>query len=401
MDLKSIILRHADELHQEIKDIRRYLHAHPELSFKEKETSVFIRQLLDQWGIEYKYPFVKTGLLAIVSGKNDKGKVVALRTDMDALPITEANQVDYASENLGVMHACGHDVHMSTLLGAVKIISSLRDQFSGKVLFIFQPGEEKAPGGAKLMMEEGIFNNIKPDIILGQHVMPDFNSGDVGFKSGNYMASSNEIFITVKGKGGHAALPENIRDPIIMASKILITLQEEIKRKSPRGVPSVLSFGRVIADGAVNVIPGEVTLEGTFRTMNEKWRSDAHQLIKQIVKEITGSMGGSAHIEILPGYPVLYNDPEVTTHARAYASELLGEEHVIDMDIRMTSEDFAFFSQSYPSMMYRLGVKDPSAEKIFPLHTNTFRVEESALKTGSAMMSWLALKFLNNKKIAD
>ena len=394
MDLKSIILQHADELQEEIRDIRRYLHAHPELSYKEKETSAYIRKLLDQWGIEYKYPFVETGLLAILSGKDENGKVVALRTDMDALPITEENQVDFASGNIGVMHACGHDVHMATLLGAMKILSSLTDQFSGKVLFIFQPAEEKAPGGAKLMMEEGIFNDIQPDIILGQHVMPDYNSGDVGFRPGNYMASSNEIFITVKGTGGHAALPANIKDPVLMASKILVTLHEEIKSKTPTGIPCILSFGKVIADGAMNVIPNQVSIDGTFRTMDEEWRSEAHQLIRNIVEKITGDMGGSADIKILPGYPVLYNDPDLTAQSRAFASELLGEEHIIDMDIRMTAEDFAFFSHSYPSMMYRLGVKNPSSEEIYPLHTNTFRIDESALKTGAAMMSWLTMKFL-------
>jgi len=227
--------------------------------------------------------------------------------------------------------------------------------------------------------------------------MPDYDSGDVGFKPGNYMASSNEIFITVKGKGGHAALPENIKDPILMASRILIALQE-IKSKSPKGIPTVLSFGKVIADGAVNVIPSQVTIEGTFRTMDEKWRSEAHQLIIQIVEGITGAMGGSADIEILPGYPVLYNNPDLTAQARIFATELLGEEHIIDMDIRMTSEDFAFFSHSYPSMMYRLGVKAPSSESVFPLHTSTFQVDESALKTGAAMMSWLALKFLTSNQ---
>lgn len=395
MDLKNTILQRAELLQGEITEIRRHLHRHPELSFEEKNTSDYIRQMLDEWGIEYKYPYVGTGILAILKGKNEDGKVIALRTDMDALPITEKNEVDFKSENPGVMHACGHDVHMSTLLGAAKILSELREHFSGKVLFIFQPGEEKAPGGAKLMMEEGIFEDIQPDMILAQHVLPDMNSGDAGFKPGMYMASSNEIFITVKGKGGHGALPEKIDDPVLIASHILISLQQEINRRSPIGVPTVLSFGRVIADGAVNVIPDQVSLEGTFRTMDEKWRSEAHGFITKIVQGIASGMGGSADVEIVPGYPVLFNDPEVTSQARSFASELLGEEHIIDMDIRMTSEDFGFFSQSYPSMMYRLGVKSPDANEIFPLHTNTFRVDESALKTGASMMSWLAMRFLN------
>ncbi len=396
MDLKNTILQHAEDLREEITEIRRHLHRHPELSFQEEKTSAFIRQLLDQWGIEYKYPFVDTGILAILKGKDEDGKVIALRTDMDALPITEENEIDFRSENPGVMHACGHDVHMSTMLGAIKILSGLRDQFSGKILVIFQPGEEKSPGGAKLMMEEGIFNDIQPDLILAQHVMPDMKSGDVGFKAGMSMASNNEIFIRVNGKGGHAALPENIDDPVLIASHILISLQQEINRRSPKVIPTVLSFGKVIADGAVNVIPDHVNLEGTFRTMDEKWRSQAHSLITQIAQGIASGMGGSAEVKIVPGYPVLYNDPVMTSKAQNFASELLGEEHIIDMDIRMTSEDFAWFSQSYPSMMYRLGVKSPGSDEIFPLHTNTFQVDESALKTGAAMMSWLALRFLNS-----
>ncbi len=397
MELKNIILQHAAELQEEVKDIRRYLHKNPELSFQEKGTSEYIRSILDSWGIEYKYPYVETGILAILNGK-EEGKVVALRTDMDALPITEQNQTNYASMNPGVMHACGHDVHMATLLGALKILSSLRDQFSGKVLFIFQPGEEKAPGGAKLMMEEGLFKDIQPDIILGQHVMPDMNSGVVGFKPGMYMASSNEIFITVKGKGGHAALPKNIIDPILISSHILISLQEEIREHTPKDIPTILAFGKVIADGAMNVIPNHVRIEGTFRTMNEKWRYEAHELIRKTVENISTSMGGSADIEIVPGYPVLYNDPDVTKQSREFAAELLGEENIIDMDIRMTAEDFAWFSQSYPSMMYRLGVKSPSDDKVYPLHTSTFQVDEIALKTGTTMMSWLTMKFLTTEQ---
>lgn len=395
MDLKNIILQEAESLLDEIIEIRRHLHRHPELSFKEEKTSAFIRRMLEQWGIDYEYPFVKTGILACINGKDPEGKVVALRTDMDALPINEENDVPYKSQNPGVMHACGHDVHMSSILGAIKILDKLKDRFSGKVLIIFQPGEEKAPGGAKLMLEEGLFKKIQPDLVIAQHVMPDMNAGVVGFKPGMYMASSNEIFITVKGKGGHGALPEKIDDPVLIASHILISLQQEINRKSPKGVPTVLSFGKVIADGAVNVIPDHVNLEGTFRTMDEKWRAEAHELITQIVQGIASGMGGSADINIMPGYPVLYNDPKLTSDARDFALDLLGDDKVVDMDIRMTSEDFAWFSQAYPSLMYRLGVRSPNQEEVFPLHTNTFRIDESALNTGAAMMSWLALRFLS------
>jgi len=260
----------------------------------------------------------------------------------------------------------------------------------GLLLFIFQPGEEKLPGGAKLMMEEGLFSTYTPDYILAQHVLPEMETGNVGFRAGEYMASSDEIYITVNGKGGHGALPEKISDPILMASHILISLQQEINRKAPRGTPTVLSFGKVIANGATNVIPDKVYLEGTFRTMNETWRKDAHQVIKQIAEGIAGSMGGSVDLEIRHGYPVLKNDPGLTERAKKLAVELLGNEHVSDMSIRMTAEDFGWFSQEYPVVMYRLGVKNPSSGDIMALHTSRFSPDENALLTGMSLLAYLA-----------
>jgi amidohydrolase len=270
----------------------------------------------------------------------------------------------------------------------------MKEQLHGTVLFIFQPGEEKLPGGAKLMMEEGVFDEIRPDMIIAQHVLPEMETGTVGFKPGLYMASSDEIYISVKGKGGHAALPENINDPILMASHILISLQQEINRKSPKGVPTVLSFGKIIADGAMNVIPDEVKLEGTFRTMNEKWRNDAHVLIRKISEGIAQGMGGEVELEIRNGYPTLFNNPEITEKSKTFAQELLGREKVTEMDIRMTAEDFAWFSGSYPAMMYRLGIKSSSSEEVFPLHTGRFRADEEALKTGTSLLAWLSVKLL-------
>ena len=364
---------------------------HPELSFGEKETSAYIRQLLDNWGISYSHPFVKTGILAQITGKNPDGPVIALRTDMDALPIEEQSGVEFTSLNKGIMHACGHDIHMASMLGSIRILNELKDQFAGRILFIFQPGEEKLPGGAKLMMEEGIFDEVKPDMIIAQHVLPEMEAGTVGFRSGPYMASSDEIYITVKGLGGHAALPEKVNDPVLMASHILITLQQEIHRKAPKDIPTVLSFGKVVANGAVNVIPDEVQLEGTFRTMNEAWRKEAHQLIERVSSRIAESMGGNVELEVRHGYPVVKNDPMVTSRCRSLAEEYLGKEHVEDMDIRMTAEDFGWFSHAFPSMLYRLGVKSPESEEILPLHTSRFRADESALKTGMSMLSWLAV----------
>lgn len=394
MDIKERIQQKAEEHYAEVLRIRRHLHMYPELSFDEAATSSFIRSLLDKWGIPYRYPFVGTGLVAEIAGNDPHGPVIALRTDMDALPIEEQTGLEFSSRNKGIMHACGHDIHMASLLGAIMVLREMKEFFRGRILFIFQPGEEKLPGGAKLMMEEGIFDQVKPDMIIAQHVLPEMDAGTVGFRPGPYMASSDEIYITVKGQGGHGALPEKINDPVLMASHMLITLQQEINRKSPKGTPTVLSFGKVVANGAVNVIPDQVTMEGTFRTMNETWRKEAHQLIARVTRGIADSMGGEADLEIRHGYPVLKNDPELTSRSRALAIDLLGMEHVEDMDIRMTAEDFGWFSHAYPSMLYRLGVKTAETDDILPLHTSRFRADESALKTGMTMLTWLAVNLL-------
>jgi amidohydrolase len=392
-EIKEILFKNSDRFLEEIINIRRHLHRNPERSFEEKNTSAYIRELLDKWNVTYTYPFVEHGILASIEG-SDSGPVIALRTDMDALPITEQTNLEFASENEGVMHACGHDIHMACMLGAIRILNEMKEHINGKVLFIFQPGEEQLPGGAKLMLEEGLFDKITPDMIIAQHVLPEMEAGTVGFRSGAYMASSDEIYITVKGKGGHAALPENINDPILMASHILISLQQEINRKSPKSVPTVLAFGKVTANGAMNVIPDEVRLEGTFRTMDEAWRKKAHGLIGQITAGIAGAMGGTVDLEIRPGYPALKNDPDLTTKARELAAVLLGNEKVTDMDIRMTAEDFAWYSLKYPSMMYRLGVKSPESDKVAPLHSGKFVADERALKTGMSTLAWLAIQLL-------
>ena len=377
----------------EIISIRRHLHQHPELSFGEHQTSAYIRKLLESWGISYRYPVVETGIVATINGKGP-GRFVAVRADMDALPILENSEFEFQSENKGIMHACGHDFHMASMLGAIRLIDQLKAHFDGKVLFIFQPGEEKLPGGASLMLKEGIFQESLPDAIIAQHVLPEMEAGHVGFREGRYMASSDEIYITVNGIGGHGALPQKISDPVLMASHILISLQQEINRKSPSGVPTVLSFGKVLADGAVNVIPDKVMLEGTFRTMDEPWRKEAHGLIEKIADGIARSMGGNCEVEIRHGYPVLHNDERITSLAKNKAIEFLGSEKVEDMDIRMTAEDFAWFTQSIPGMMYRLGVKEPGQDKVLNLHTPAFRADESALETGVSLMAYLTLELL-------
>lgn len=378
---------------KEVIGIRQHLHRHPELSFQETETSAYIRKLLDSWGISYQFPLVETGFLAWIRGEK-KGPVIALRTDMDALPLNEETDLSFRSVRPGIMHACGHDVHMASMLGTIRVLDQLRDQIEGEILFVFQPGEEKVPGGARLMLEEGVFKEKKPDLIIAQHVMPDMEAGHVGFKSGIYMASSDEIYLTVRGRGGHGALPRDIADPVLMASHILISLQQEIHRKAPSDTPTVLSFGKVIADGAVNVIPDQVQMEGTFRTMNEIWRKEAHGMIERIASGIAASMGGSCEVEIRHGYPMLRNHEGITSAASLLAARLLGEDQVEQMGIRMTAEDFAWFSQTIPGMLFRLGVRQPGSERIYPLHTSGFRVDESALRTGVSLLSYLSVELL-------
>lgn len=383
----------TDQFVEEITAIRRQLHQNPELSFEEFKTSEAIRGFLDQWQIEYTFPHVETGIVALIKG-DQPGKRIALRADMDALPITEQTNLEYASKMKGVMHACGHDMHMASLLGTIRVLNQLKHEIKGEVLFLFQPGEEKIPGGAKLMLEEGVFNGRQPNMIIAQHVLPEMEAGHVGFKPGIYMAANDEIFLTVKGQGGHGALRQHIKDPILMASHILISLQEEITRMAPSNIPTVLSFGKVVADGATNVVPDEVILEGTLRTMNEEWRKEAHRLIEKIASDISASMGGSIELEIRNGYPVLNNNDQISRESKKLAVKLLGSENVEDMEIRMTAEDFAWFTQRIPGMMYRFGVRDPGSERSYPLHSPHFQVNESALHTAISVMSYLAIELL-------
>ncbi|NJK97514.1 MAG: amidohydrolase [Bacteroidales bacterium] len=393
MELKEKILALADKFFPETVDIRRYIHQHPELSFQEFETSEYVCKKLNEWGIEYKNNIVKTGIVAYIRGKNPDKKLLALRADMDALPIKEENNLPYKSLNEGVMHACGHDAHTSVLLGAARIVNELKDEFEGTVMLIFQPGEEKLPGGAKLMLEEGIFNERKPDMVIAQHVLPTLDAGYVGFKPGIYMASCDELFITVKGKGGHGAMPHQLNDTVLASAHLIVALQQVVSRFAEASVPSVLSIGKVIANGATNVIPGEVYMEGTFRTMNESWRTKAHEKMTILAKGLMEGMGCECDFRIDKGYPVVVNDEKITTDAQKMAKQFLGNEKVIDLDIRMTAEDFAYFTQLYPCTFYRLGV-NKKGETASPLHSSKFDIDEQALQTGTGLMAWLAISFL-------
>jgi len=393
--MKEKIQDLAKTIFDDVVANRRHLHSHPELSFHEVETSAFIAKKLDELGLTYER-MADNGLVALIKGEKPSDQVVALRADMDALPILEANDVPYKSQNTGVMHACGHDAHTSSLLGTAKILTSLKSEFGGTVKLIFQPAEEKLPGGASLMIKEGVLQNPTPQAVIGQHVMPFIDAGKVGFRAGKYMASADEIYVTVKGKGGHAAQPQQNIDPVLITAHILTALQQVVSRFADPKTPSVLSFGKVIANGATNVIPNEVYLEGTFRTMDEAWRAEAHIKMKKLAEGIAESMGGSCDFNIMKGYPFLVNEEKLTASARGFAVEYLGEENVLDLDIWMAAEDFAYYSQVADSCFYRLGTRNESRGITSSVHTPTFDVEESALQLSTGLMAYLAVKQLGN-----
>jgi amidohydrolase len=395
-ELKNLVKNKAATYKAEVIAIRRHLHQYPELSFNEFETAKFVEQKLKEFGITTISRMVNTGVVALIEGKNPNSKTIALRADLDALPIQEDNAVEYKSCNNGVMHACGHDVHTSSLLGVAKILNELKAEFEGTVKLIFQPGEEKLPGGASLMIAAGVLENPKPSYIIGQHVYPELEAGKVGFKSGMYMASTDEIYVTVTGKGGHAALPHLVIDPILIASHIIVALQQIVSRANKPITPSVLSFGKVTANGATNIIPNQVLLEGTFRTMDEEWREQAHTKMKKLAETLADSMGGKCEFKIEKGYPFLVNDEKLTNKMKNGAIDFLGKENVVDLEMRMTAEDFAYFSQVKPACFYRLGINNKIKNIISGLHTSRFDIDEDALETSIGLMTWLTLQELSN-----
>ncbi|EON75718.1 N-acetyl-L,L-diaminopimelate deacetylase [Lunatimonas lonarensis] len=395
--LKNKIQEIALEIKEQAIANRRHLHQHPELSFEEHKTVAFVQAQLEKIGIASIEKKANTGLVALIEGKNPESKVIALRADMDALPITEQNQVPYKSQNPGVMHACGHDAHTSSLLGTAEILCRLRNEFEGTVKLIFQPGEEKAPGGASFMIKDKCLENPKPVAIFGQHVMPHIPAGKIGFRPGMYMASADEIYITVKGKGGHGAMPETLIDPVLIASHLIVSLQQVVSRNANPKIPTVLSFGKVIANGATNVIPNEVNLEGTLRTLDEPWRKKAKDLIRKLAKGIVEGMGGTVEVNILDGYPFLKNDPALTERTMAAAKAYVGEENVLDLDLWMAAEDFSYYTQEMAGCFYRLGTRNEAKGIVSGVHTPTFDIEEDALETSTGLMAWLAIEELKHR----
>ncbi len=374
---------------------RRHLHANPELSFHEYNTARYVAEQLKALGLTPQEGVANTGVVALIEGtKAPSGRVIGLRADMDALPILEANDVPYKSTVNGVMHACGHDVHTASLLGTARILNVLRDQFEGTVKLVFQPAEEKAPGGASLMIKDGVLENPAPGSMLGQHVAPNIPVGKIGFREGMYMASTDELYLTVKGKGGHGAMPDQLIDPVLIASHIIVSLQQIISRNRKPANPSVLSFGRFIADGVTNVIPNEVTIQGTFRCMDEEWREDGLRRMQKMAEGIAEAMGARCEFEVVRGYPYLKNHPELTRRTRAAAVAYMGESNVVDLDLWMAGEDFAFYSQVVDSCFYRLGTRNEARGIVSGVHTPTFDIDEAALETGPGLMAWLAVQEL-------
>ncbi len=392
LDLLHDIQTLADTLREPLTSIRRHLHAWPELSFQEHETGAYIAQQLESFGIVPQRGWAGTGVVAIIAGQNPDSRVVALRADIDALPITEVEDRAWRSQREGVMHACGHDVHTTCLLGAAYILHELRHRWEGSIKLIFQPGEERLPGGASLLIQAGVLTNPSPQGIIGQHVYPALETGKVGFRAGPYMASSDELYLTIKGKGGHGAMPHECVDPIAVTAQILTALQQLVSRQANPLIPSVLTFGRIESQGgATNVIPEAVHLQGTFRTMDEGWRYEAHRRIRAMAEGIAQSLGAICDLRIETGYPVLINDSVLTRHCREAAIAYLGAENVVELPLRMTSEDFAWYAHHLPACFYRLGTGNVVKGITAPVHTPTFDVDEDSLPIGAGLMAWLAL----------
>lgn len=387
--IKSLSLRE----YEQVVAWRRHLHANPELSYKEFNTVKYVDEQVKAMGLSTT-SMAETGLVVDIKGKNPEKKTVALRADMDALPIVEANEVSYKSTKPGVMHACGHDVHTSSLLGTVKILNEIKSEFEGTIRFLFQPGEEKNPGGASFMIRDGALENPRPASILGQHVFPLLPAGKIGFREGMYMASCDELYLKVIGKGGHGAAPEFAIDPIVIASNIIVSLQQIISRNASPKQPTVLTFGKIEGGSTTNVIPNEVNIAGTFRAMDEVWREEALKRIKKMAESLAEGMGGKCEVTISRGYPFLKNDPTVTRRIKQAAIDYVGAENVVDIDITLGAEDFSYYSQVVPASFYRLGTRNEAKGITSYVHTPTFDIDEEALKISSGLMAWMAVREL-------
>jgi amidohydrolase len=397
----NTIKKLANTHFNDVVSFRRHIHQHPELSFQEFNTSEYVCSILDKHSIAYTKGIIKTGIIAIIEGKNPTKKTILLRADLDALPIEEKNNVDYKSLNDGVMHACGHDAHTASVLGTAIILNELKHEFEGTVKIMFQPGEEVLPGGSSLMIKEGVLQNPKVDIAIAQHVFPSMEVGKVGFREGMYMASTDELHITITGKGGHAAMAGEYNNPLVVVAHIITEIEkhfpfivdeEGVARNTENNIPTVIAFGKIEGKGATNVIPESVYLAGTFRTMDEVWRKTVKEKIKQIINSVCESYKVKSEINIMDGYPFLINNAEVTQQCKQAAIEYLGKDNVEDLPLRMTAEDFAYITQQVPSCFYRLGTGNKLKGITSGVHTSTFNIDEQALEISTGLMAWIVIK---------
>ena len=388
-NIQSFIINKSQLIFEKVKGYREFMHKYPELSYQEMNTMNFVSEKLTELGIPHQTQVGGTGVVGIIKGEHhaENQQCIGLRADLDALPIHEENEVAYRSTVDGVMHACGHDVHTSILLGVAEILNEIKDSLPNPIKLIFQPGEEQNPGGATLMIKDGVLENPTVKELYALHVFPEMEVGKVGFREGVYMASSDEIHVEIDGKGGHGATPHKTIDPILIGATIVTSIQQIVSRRCDPIIPSVLSFGYFEGLGATNVIPSKVILKGTFRTLNESWRAEALELIEQQIKMIAVSLGGKATVRISKGYPYLENNPEITRALKTKAIELFGKEQVEDLPIRMTSEDFAFYSQQKPVCFLRLGVRNEEKGIIYGVHHPKFDIDPASLLVGMRVIS--------------
>jgi amidohydrolase len=388
----------ARDIYPEVVNLRREIHRHPELSYQEFRTTAFIREYLEGIGIDPEPQLLETGLVALIRGTGGQAtgerRRVALRADIDALPVQEENGHGFCSETAGCMHACGHDMHSAMLMGAAKVLAGMRDELHGDVLLIFQPAEEKAPGGAKPLIDAGLFSKYRPSAIFAQHCFPSVPSGSVAMCKGSFMAAADELYMTVTGQGGHASAPHKTRDPILASAHIVTALQHLVSRLSPPHEPAVLSICSFNGGNATNVIPGKVTMSGTMRTMNEELRALLHDRLRRTVTQVADAFDVEAEVEIRTGYPVLFNDPAMTDFAWESGKEYLGDGKVNLSEPLMTAEDFAYYLRECPGTFWQIGTGKETNGPGNNLHSPTFDPDESTLETGVGLMSYMALKFL-------
>ena len=380
----------AARFNPDIVEWRRWLHQHPELSQQEHGTMAYVAERLRSFGLEPRTGIGRTGCMAFIRGGIDPdSRCIALRADYDALPLNEDTGLPYASENPGVMHACGHDMHTASLLGAARILCELREQLHGTIMLIFEPSEELYPGGARMMMDDGLFDERMPDEIYAFHCLPELDCGYVGMRKGKYMASTDELYWTVKGRGGHGATPHLSVDPILIASHIVVALQQLVSRNASPMMPTTLSFGKINGNGRTNIIPDEVKMEGIIRTFDEQWRLECHERIRRMSEGIAESMGGSCDLFIDYGYPYVFNDDACTQHVHDNAVDYLGADKVQWLDMRMTAEDFAFFAQKIPACYFRIGVHVPGTP-FSNLHRPNLIIDERSLELAAGLVAYNA-----------